>query len=366
MRGCTNIRAAGSRRHAFTFNSQRDGMTSRTIDAHAHILQDETIKLIQKETPAVGLKLTPIDDESAEIQVADKSFRPFPRGAWDLERRLKDMDAWGYDMQVVTVCPQTFLYNQEAALTLAVCQIQNDQIAALCAAMPERFMGLGTLPMQAPEKAAEELRRLMAKPGMHGVQIGSQVNGRQLDDPSLEPLWAAAAELKAFIMVHPMNAVGVPGVEKYYLKNLIGNPLDTTIAVASLVFGGVVERHPQIKFLMVHGGGFAPYQAGRFVHGWKVRSEPKVTLKGNPQESLDRLLYDTILHDPRPLEFLVGLVGASRVLLGTDYPFDMGQYDLGIIRGLDIPDADKATILGGAAVRLVGEPAAGRAAARRA
>ena len=204
--------------------------------------------------------------------------------------------------------------------------------------------------MQAPQRAADELRRAMHKLGLKGAQIGSNVNGRNLDDPTIEPLWAAADELGAFIMVHPTQIAGAERLKAYYLTNLIGNPLDTTIAAAALVFGGVIERYPNINFLMVHGGGFVPYQMGRFLHGWAVRPEPQAKLKAPPAASLDRLLFDTILHSRPALEFLVATCGPSRVLLGSDYPFDMGTLEcVRQVRALAVPEADKATILGGAA-----------------
>ena len=160
--------------------------------------------------------------------------------------------------------------------------LQNDQIAKAVAGNPRRLVGIATLPMQAPELAAAELRRAMRTLGLKGAQIGSNINGRNLDDAALEPLWAAANELDAFIMVHPTGVAGAERLKSYYLVNLIGNPLDTTIAAAALVFGGVIERYPRIKFLMVHGGGFVPYQAGRFNHGWQVRAEPRARLKAPP------------------------------------------------------------------------------------
>jgi aminocarboxymuconate-semialdehyde decarboxylase len=163
--------------------------------------------------------------------------------------------------------------------------------------------------------------------GLKGAQIGSNINGRNLDDAGLEPLWAAANELDAFIMVHPTGIAGAERLKSYYLVNLIGNPLDTTIAAATLVFIGVIERFPRIKFLMVHGGGFVPYQVGRFKHGWEVRAEPRARLKTPPQASLDELLFDTIVHGRPALEFLVSSCGAERVLLGSDYPFDMGTLE---------------------------------------
>ena len=194
----------------------------------------------------------------------------------------------------------------------------------------------------------------MHKLGLKGAQIGSNVNGRNLDDPALEPLWAAANELGAFIMVHPTQVAGSDRLKAYYLTNLIGNPLDTTIAAACLVFGGVVGRYPRIKFLMVHGGGFVPYQAGRFSHGWQVRPEPRASLKAPPEAALEALYFDTIVHSRPALEFLVASAGASRVLLGSDYPFDMGTLECARqVRALAIPDADKATILGGAVMKLL-------------
>jgi len=333
----------------------------RTIDVHAHIIEEETVRLLQKETPAAGFKLERIDDDFARFEFGGIGMTPFPRGGFDLARRLRDMDAHGFDMQVLSVCTPTILYGLESKLCLAVSQIQNEQIAARVRAMPDRFLGLATVPMQAPELAADELRRAMTRLGLRGMEIGSKVDGRNLDDPTLEPVWATAAELEAFILVHPLNAGGVPGLESYYLKNLIGNPFDTTVAAASLVFGGVLERHPTLSFCMVHGGGFAPYQAARWTHGWEVRQEAKARLKAPPQASLDRLLYDTVLHDPRPLQFLVDLVGPARVLLGSDYPFDMGQYDIGIVHALKVSPGDKADMLCGNAMRLVGEPVTSKA-----
>jgi aminocarboxymuconate-semialdehyde decarboxylase len=330
----------------------------RTIDAHAHILAEETMALMRKEAPKIGPRMERIDDDFAALEVAGSRYRPFPRGGWDIERRLSDMDAAGVDMQLISNTPQTFLYNQDPALTAALAGLQNDDIAKAVTANPKRLIGLATLPMQAPALAADELRRAVRSLGLKGAQIGSNVNGRNLDDPTLEPLWAAASELRAFVMVHPTQVAGAERLGSYYLANLIGNPLDTTIAAACLVFGGVIERHPGIRFLMVHGGGFVPYQAGRFRHGWQVRPEPRATLKTPPDAALDRLYFDTILHSQSALEFLVSSVGASRVLLGSDYPYDMGTLDcVRQVRALSLAEPDKATILGGTARTLLNEVA---------
>jgi aminocarboxymuconate-semialdehyde decarboxylase len=282
-------------------------------------------------------------------------YRHFPRGGWDLERRLQDMAASKVDVQVLSVCPQTFVYAQPPALAAAFARIQNEQLAKLVKARPDRFLAIGTLPMQAPKLAADELRHAVSKLGLRGAQIGSNVAGKNLDDPELEPVWATAAELDAFILLHPINVAGMDRLSSYYLNNLIGNPLDTTIAAACLVFSGVLERHPTLKICLSHGGGFVPYQAGRFLHGWHVRKEPKNKLPKPPTESLGRFYFDTIVHSKDVLEFLVGNAGVDRVLLGSDYPFDMGMPD-GVlqVRGLPIPAGDQASILGGRAKALLG------------
>src|SRR5215217_5927554 len=326
----------------------------KAIDVHAHILSDETMRLLQEALPSLGVKHTATDTDFGVLEIAGTSYRPFPRGGWDLERRLNDMDTAEVDMQVVSNTPQTFLYGLDADVTAATSRIQNDQIAKLVNERPDRFMGLATLPMQAPELAAEELKRAMRTLGLVGCQIGSNINGKNLDDATLEPFWAAADKLGAFVMVHPTQVAGADRMKSYYLANLIGNPLDTTIAAACLVFGGVIERYAALKFFMVHGGGFAPYQAGRWSHGWQVRQEPKVHLKEPPDAAIKRLYFDTILHGKPALEFLVATFGASHVLLGSDYPYDMGTLEcVRQVRALSIPEADRATILGGLALDLL-------------
>ena len=326
---------------------------TKTIDTHTHVLADATIKLLQKEIPRLGLKLTPNDGDNSVLEVAGVAYRPFPRGGHDVARRFADMAAAEVDMHLLSVSPQTWLYDQEAAVGAAAAVIQNDEIARLTREHPDRFAGIATLPMRAPKKAAGELRRAMTELGLHGAMIGSNIAGKNLDDPSFEPLWAAAAELGAFMVVHPGNVAGADRLRSYYLGNLVGNPIDTTIAAACLIFGGILARHPKLNFVMVHGGGFIPYQGGRWVHGWAVRPEPKVHLDHSPEKYLGRFLYDTILHSKTSLEFLIASVGADRVFLGSDYPYDMGMMDcVRQVRGLAITPADRDTILGGHAAAI--------------
>jgi len=327
---------------------------TKTIDIHTHVLANATVKLMQKEIPSLGLKMATYDADNAVCEVAGVAYRPFPRGGHDIERRFKDMDAAEVDVHLLSAAPQTWLYGQEAAVGVTASAIQNDEIARLVREHPERFSGIATLPMQAPDKAADELRRAMRKLGLHGAMIGSNIGGKNLDDPSFEPLWAVAEELDAFMMIHPGNVAGADRLRSYYLGNLIGNPLDTTIAGACLIFGGVLERHPKLNFIMSHGGGFIPYQGGRWVHGWEVRPEPKVNVKHSPAPYLDRFLYDTIVHAKAPLEFLISSVGANRVFLGSDYPYDMGTGEcVRQVRAANISAADRDIILGGHAEKIL-------------
>jgi aminocarboxymuconate-semialdehyde decarboxylase len=332
-----------------------------TIDVHAHMLPEETIRLLGKESPRVAPKLIARGDGSTIMEIAGKVVqRPMPRECWDLDLRLADMDRYGVDMQTVCATVHTFFYDEEPALGAACAALQNDEIAAVVARRPDRFMGLATLPLQDPRRAADELRRAMRLLGLRGAQIGSNVNGRNLDDPALEPVWAAADELRAFFLIHPHGEI-LPGdrLKSYYMRNFVGLPFETTMAGAALVFGGVIERYPDINFCLCHGGGFVPYQAGRFVQAFKVRAEPKSRLQGSPQASLARLHYDTIVHSSCALAFLIEAAGADHVLLGSDYPFDMGNLDcVARVEALSMPAEIGETVLGKRAQELLRHAAA--------
>jgi len=328
----------------------------RTIDCHTHILGEDAMRRLAKESPKVAPVMTQRGDPACRLEIGGVVVQnPFPRELWDTGQRLRDMDRHGVDMQVLAPTVFTFFYEQEPKLALACAMLQNDEIAAETKRHPGRFVGLGGVPLQAPELAADELKRAMTELGLRGAMIGSNVNGRNLDDPALEPFWAAAEALGAFIFVHPHAGAAAERLGSYYLKNLVGLPFETTVAGASLVFGGVLERHPGLKVCLSHGGGFLPYQAGRFRHGFAVRPEAKVSLAHGPQESIGRLFYDTILHDKRTLEFLIASAGPQHVLLGSDYPFDMGNLDcVARVEALDIPAKDRDMILGGYAGAVLG------------
>ena len=331
---------------------------TRTIDIHAHMLPEEAIRRLGKESPRVAPKLIEQPDGTTIMEIAGKVVqRPMPRECWDLDLRLADMDKHGIDVQAVCATVHTFFYDADPALGLACAALQNDEIAAVVKRHPARFVALATLPLQDPPRAADELNRAIRVLGLRGAQIGSNVNGRNLDDPALEPVWAAANSLRAFLLIHPHGDI-LPGdrLKSYYMRNFVGLPFETTMAGAALVFGGVIERYPDINFCLCHGGGFVPYQAGRFVHAFDVRAEPKARLQGSPEASLARLHYDTIVHSPRALEFLIATAGPERVLLGSDYPFDMGELDcVARVDALAISSTQRDAVLGRRANELLGD-----------
>lgn len=326
------------------------------VDVHAHILSEDMMKRLRKEAPELGFELSAIDGFGATLRIGHIVQTPYARGGWDLDKRLADMEAAGVDMQVVTVVPQTFLYDLEPKRTEALADLQNQALSELVKKMPDKFMAIGTVPLQAPELAAGVLERAVKKHGLKGMMICSHVEGKNLDDPALDVVWAKAQELGAFILVHPQKVAAADRLGSYYLRNLIGNPLETTIAAASLIFGGVLERFPKIKICLSHGGGFMPYQIGRFKHGWAVREEAKKRLPVPPDVSIARLYHDTILHSAPHLEFLISQSGANHILLGSDYPFDMGMLDcVRFVKGLQIDEDQRERILIGGPQALLGD-----------
>jgi aminocarboxymuconate-semialdehyde decarboxylase len=327
------------------------------IDAHAHILTEAMIAAIAREVPSCAPRLTRVDDDSAILEILDVKQNPFPRHAWDLERRFRHLAEQRIDLQVVCNIPHTFLYEADAGAATMVAEIQNESIGALCREHPDRFLGLASAAMQDPVAAAATLERAVTQHGLRGLHLGSNIRGGNLDDPSLDAVWEVANRHALFVLVHPHKVVAAQRMHSYYLTNLIGNPLETTIAAASLVFGGVIERHPEIRFCLSHGGGFVPFQAGRFAHGWRVRKEPRARLKGDPAESLGRLIFDSITHAPGALRFLLSEVGPERIVFGTDYPFDMGTtHGVEEIEAAIDDPAIRGAILSDNARRLLGAP----------
>jgi aminocarboxymuconate-semialdehyde decarboxylase len=251
---------------------------------------------------------------------------PVTRMFHDVEAKLEQMDRDGIDLSVVSLLPRLFLYWIDPEETLRCHRFLNDATAKYVERGGGRLQALAMVPLNHPEAAAVELRRCRNELGLVGVQIGTCIEDVMLDDESLDPFYAAAAELRTPVLLHPYRTMGaVPGPEfaGFHLSNVIGNPLETCVAATRMVVGGVFDRHPDLKVHLVHGGGTFPYQLGRLEHAYVEREDTKAVARRTPSSYLENFLFDTILFDERALRFLVSLVGPDRVLFGTDVPLDM-------------------------------------------
>jgi aminocarboxymuconate-semialdehyde decarboxylase len=325
------------------------------VDMHAHVFTRKALaevdEKIKKYAPQLTVEAGKYHIVTGERHTALIELMP---GVDNLKDRLRVMDEAGVEVQVVSVTPGNFCYEAPPDAGVVISAVQNDAIADMVADYPGRFVGCATVPLQDLGAAVEELNRCVRDLGFTSVEIGSNVAGRNLDSPELMSFYSEVERLGIPIVVHPNNNAGADRMSRYYLGNIVGNPLDTTIAVGSVVFGGVLEKFKRLTFCWAHGGGFWPYQIGRFDHGYNVRTEPKANIPMHPSEYASRMFYDTITHSEAALSYLISLMGAGNVLYGTDYPWDMGDYDAipMIERMKGVNAGDKAIILGDTSARL--------------
>ncbi|MFZ1059469.1 MAG: amidohydrolase family protein, partial [Candidatus Rokuibacteriota bacterium] len=272
----------------------------------------------------------------------------------DLPARLRSMDRQGVEVQALSLTiPMVYWADGAAGHRLA--RAFNDAASEAHTAHPDRFVGCATLPMQDPPRAEEELERAAALPGIRAVYLGTNVTGRELSDPAFFPIFERCQALKLPVLLHPITVIGAERLQPFYLHNLLGNPFDTAVAAAHLVFGGVLDRLPQLQVCLPHAGGALPYLAGRLQRGQRVRPEARKAARRPVTAYLRRFSYDTISHNPRALRYLIDTVGADRVMLGSDFCFDMGyERPVQVVTGLrGFPQADQARILRGNAQRLL-------------
>ena len=303
-------------------------MAGPRVDAHPHLVAPRLISLARDdgERHRVVLRRDAEGRWTAEIGGVAVRAPIFPE-VTDLGGRWERMAGQGVDVHVVSGWNEFYGYQLDADDGVWWCRLQNDTLAETVAEHPDRLVGLATVPLQAPGAAAIELRRAVVELGMRGAMICTNVRGENLDAPELDPFWAAAAELGVPIMLHPGGAAsaGAERMRRYFLTNLVGNPTDTTLAAASLLFGGVLERFGDLRFLLVHGGGFFPYQLGRLQKGFDVRPDIVGSPDRRPLDVAARFYYDTLLHFGPALDHLVRVAGPTRLLFGTDYPFEMAE-----------------------------------------
>ena len=323
----------------------------RSVDIHAHWYPIEWLKMFEREAPSEGGKLE--RDANRFLIRTARITNAFDQSFVDIESRLAVMDRIGVDVQALSLTTPMVSW-ASPGLGLALAQCYNDAASAVHMKYPERFVGLAMLPMQAPALALRELDRAAKLPGMRGLYLATHINGVELDDKAFWDVYARAEEIGWPVFLHPMDTIGGDRTGHYYLKNLLGNPYDTGVAAASLIFGGVLDAFPKLEVNLPHAGGTFPGLIGRLDHGTKVRAELK-HMKRLPSDYLRRFTYDTIGHDDRINMNLVRLVGADRVLLGSDYCFDMGLDDpvASLSRLKDLSTEEHEAILGKTAAGLL-------------
>jgi aminocarboxymuconate-semialdehyde decarboxylase len=326
---------------------------TRAVDIHSHYFPEVYLNLFNED----GKRF------NAEYRVTEQGFfyktpnnpnaaGPLAMKFTDLKQRIADMDQQGVSVQAISLT-QPMVYWGDAELDHKLATAWNDAASAAHAAHPTRLVGFCTLPMLYPDRAIEELNRASKLPGMRGVYMGTNINSKDLDDPLFEPIWARIEELDLPVFLHPLQTVGGDRLRKYYLANLVGNPVDTAIAACHLIFGGVLERHPKLRIGLPHGGGALLILIGRVDHGWQARPEAKQIPRA-PSSYLDRFFYDTIVHSKPIMEFVISTVGAERVMLGSDYCFEMGyERPVQFLEQINLSSEQRKMILGGTAAKLL-------------
>ena len=297
------------------------------IDIHTHVEFEKTQSFVNKQYTDEEIfsrfVVAATGPRSAQI---NKGLMPALREPLrESRRKIRDMDERKLAFSILSSTPFAFFYEIEEGPAVELAQYQNDQLAEMVKVHPDSFAAMATLPLQAPDAALKELDRAINKLELCGIEIGSHVGGRELGDRAFWPVYEFLEKHGLPMFIHPHNVAGMDRLQEYYLSNLIGNPLDTTIASANLIFSGVFEKYPGLKVILAHGGGQLPYIFGRLEHGYQVRPECKDYIHRSPREFLGNFYFDILTHSDEALRYLISLVGSDHVLLGTDYPYDMGE-----------------------------------------
>jgi aminocarboxymuconate-semialdehyde decarboxylase len=328
--------------------------TSVTIDIHSHVAIPQAAAFAK---PHLDLSTIPLAHfASVETKaLSQKQEEDIRTRITSYDERLEDLESMGLDMQLVMPPPAQCYYTVPIDIAVKASAMVNDGLAEYVAKKPDLFVALGTVPLQDGNEAAKELERCMKQLGFKGAELLTNVAGNELSDPAYAPFWKKAEELGALVVIHPNGFTEGKRLSRFYFNNVIGNPFETTLALHYLVFDGVLERHPNLKILAVHGGGYLAAYSGRIDHAWGARSDVRGDLPKPPTSYLKKVYVDTVVFTPHQLKALVDLFGADHVIMGTDYPFDMAEYDpIGHVAECGFDPATTVAIVGGNARKLLG------------
>jgi aminocarboxymuconate-semialdehyde decarboxylase len=308
------------------------------IDIHTHIMPDRMPNWVQKFGYGEFIHLEHRNCTACMMK-GDKLFREVEPNCFDPESRLPEMDETGVTVQVLSTIPVLFNYWAKPQDGHETSRFFNDHIADTVAKHPKRFIGIGTVPLQDVDLAIKEMERCVLELKMPGLQIGTNVNQVNLGDPSLRPFFAAAEKLGCALFIHPWDMMGEKDIQKYWLPWLVGMPAETTRAICSLIFGGVLEQFPKLRIAFAHGGGSFPYTLGRIEHGYAVRPDlVQIDNTINPRDYLGKIWVDSLVHDPAAFSFLRQMMGDDKICVGSDYPFPLGEHQPGaLVESLDLP-----------------------------
>ena len=326
------------------------------IDIHTHILPENLNEMTNTFSDPRFLRMDAIDDNTAMLRKDEKAFRQVNCNCWNHHARMKECHVTGVNVQVLSTIPVLFSYWAKDDECLFLSKFLNDHIANICHKESTKYIGLGTIPIQNTNLAIAEMDRCVNELNLPGIEIGSNINGLNLSEERFQPIFEHAEKIGCSIFIHPWEMMGQADMQKYWLPWLVGMPAETSRAICSLIFGGVFEKYPNLKIAFAHGGGAFPFTIGRVDHGFNVR--PDICAVDNsalPSSYMKNFYVDSLVHDENAMNFLIQVIGAERIAMGSDYPFPLGEHHPGkLIESMNLTDSTKQRLLSGTALEWLG------------